>query len=136
MFLSVGKAPVKDRRLYCMRITTPEEVYYKFGVASGHSSKERMLQIAASYYDKFRETPIIKVMRDRKVDADVVFKYETTLHQFFSFYQYDAARFFPFSGSTECFTIDEDVAIQAYEATLNNEVPPNQYFKPEDIIPF
>jgi len=119
-----------------MRITTPEEVYYKFGVASGHSSKERLLQIATSYYDKFRETPVIKLMRDRKVDAETVFQYETILHKFFAFYRYDSNRFWPFDGSTECFVLDKDVAIQAYEAVLSGQVPEFEYCTEADRIPF
>ena len=135
-FLNVGKAPVKDRRLYCMRITTPDQVYYKFGVASGHSSKERLLQIAASYYDKYRETPIIKIMRDQKVDPEIVFQLETTLHRFFKFYHFNSHMYRAFDGSTECFHIDKDPAIQAYEAVLDGMVPDFTYYKPEDTIPF
>lgn len=135
-FLNVGKSPVKDRRLYCMRITTPDQIYYKFGVASGHSAKERLLQIAGSYYDIYRETPIMKIMRDQKVDAEQVFKLETTLHRFFEFYQYNGHKNRPFDGSTECFSIDKDPAIQAYEAVMAGLEPDFRYYKPEDIIPF
>ena len=135
-FLNVGKAPVKDRRLYCMRITTPGKVYYKFGVASGHSAKERLLQIAASYYDKYRETPVIKLMRDRKIDPAKVFQYETTLHRFFKFYTYDNNMYLPFDGSSECYTIDKDVAIQAYDAVIDGLEPDFQYYKDKDKIPF
>ena len=135
-FLSVGKAPVKDRRLYCMRITTPEEVYYKFGVASGHSAKERLLQIAGSYFDKYRETPVIKIMRDQKVDPELVFRYETILHKFFAFYKYNQSVYWPFDGSSECFTVDKDVAIQAYDAVMGGMVPGFEYCKVEDVIPF
>jgi hypothetical protein len=135
-FLNVGKAPTKDRRLYCMRIITPEQVYYKFGVASGHSSKERMLQIAASYYDVHRETPVIKIMRDRKVDADVVFGYENSLHKFFEFYQLCRDLNRPFDGSTECFTVEKDVAIQAYDAVIDGMIPDFKYYKEEDKLPF
>lgn len=135
-FLKVGKTPVKDRRLYCMRITTPGEVYYKFGVASGHSAKERLLQIASSYYDKYRETPVIKIMRDQKIDPEIVFKYETTLHRFFKYYSFDSNMYRAFDGSTECFTIDKDTAIQAYEAVLNGMEPDFTFYKDCDKIPF
>jgi hypothetical protein len=135
-FLKVGKSPVKDRRLYCMRITTPEQVYYKFGVASGHSAKERLIQIAASYYDTYRETPVIKLMRDRKVDADFVFKYETTLHRFFAFYKFDSHLNRSFDGSTECFSVEIDPALQAYDAVLDGMEPDFEYKKDEDKIPF
>ena len=135
-FLKVGKAPAKDRRLYCMRITTSEEVYYKFGVASGHSAKERLLQIAGSYFDKYRETPIIKIMRDQKIDPELVFKYETILHRFFKHYCYDSHMYKAFDGSSECFTIDKDTAIQAYEAVLNGMEPGFTFYKECDKIPF
>ena len=134
--LKVGQSPTKDRRLYCMRITLPESVLYKFGVASGHSSKERLLQIAGSYYDVHRETPIIKVMRDRKVNPDDVFKYETTLHRFFAFYKYNRDLNRPFDGSTECFMIDKDSAMQAYDAVIEGMVPDFEYYKDKDKIPF
>jgi len=133
-FLQVGIPHVKDRRLYCMRIITSTDTYYKFGVASGPSSKERMLQIVSSYFDRFRETPKIKIVRDRKVDGDIVFKYETILHKFFIFYQYKGST--PFSGSTELFCVSEDAAIQAYEAVVEGNIPDFQYCKSEDIIPF
>ena len=135
-FLKVGKSPIKDRRLYCMRITTPSKIFYKFVVSSGLSAKERMLQIAGSYFDVYRETPIIKIMRDRKVAADVVFKYENTLHKFFAFYRFSSNLDRPFDGSTECFLVDRDPAIQAYEAVMAGMQPDFEYCKPEDIIPF
>lgn len=135
-FIKVGQSPIKDRRLYCMRITTPDEVYYKFGVASGHSAKERLLQIAASYYDIHRETPIIKLMRDRKVDPDVVFKFENRLHKFFEHYQLCRDLNRPFDGSTECFTIEVDPALQAYDAVMAGMEPGFKYYKEEDKLPF
>ena len=132
-FLKVGTPHVKDRRLYCMRIITPTDTYYKMGVASGPSSKKRMLQIVESYFDRFRSTPIVKIVRDRKIDGDKVFRYENTLHKFFCMYKYTGT---PFDGSTECFIIDEDVAIQAYEATIEGNEPDQVYYKSKDVIPF
>lgn len=135
-FLKVGQSPNKDRRLYCMRIISDGETYYKFGVASGHSSKERMLQIVASHFDKYRETPVVKIMRDQKVDADVVFKYENVLHKFFGFYKFNSHLHKSFDGSTECFLIDRDPALQAYDAAIQGIEPDFEYYKEEDTIPF
>lgn len=131
-FLKVGVPHDKDRRLYCMRITMPDSVWFKFGVASGPSSKNRMLQIAASYYDLYRETPVIKIMRDRKIDGDVVFKKENILHKFFGMYQYTKT---PFDGSTELFDIEIDPALQAYDAVVAGDVPVHVYQKEEDQLP-
>lgn len=136
-FLKVGVSTVKDSRLYVMEITIPTgDIYYKFGKSSGLSSKERMLQICGSVFDKYRQTPAIKIIRDRKVGADVVFRYENTLHKFFSFYQFSDRLHTPFSGSSECFKIDKDVAIQAYDAVMEGLVPDFVYHKEEDQIPF
>jgi len=140
-FLTVGETPVKYRRLYLMRIILPSGmVVHKFGVASGNSSKERMLQICGSIFDKFRETPRIKLLRDRKVEADIVFKYENILHRFFSEYRYESKH--KFDGITECFVLPDDGedAIMAYEAVIDSQVPDHDYEappKPEDIdLPF
>lgn len=135
-FLKVGKSPVKDRRLYCMRIITPDGVYFKFGIASGHSAKDRMLQIAASYYDVYRETPIIKIMRDRKIDADKVFGYETTLHRFFNYYQFNRSTYRSFDGCTECFLVEIDPALQAFDAVIEGMVPDFEYYNEADTLPF
>lgn len=135
-FLRVSVAPSKDRRLYCMRIISDGKTYYKFGVASGHSAKERLLQIVASHFDKYRETPVIKIMRDQKVDSELVFKLESILHNFFAFYRFNNHVHRAFDGSTECFLIDKNQAIQAYDAVMDGLVPDFTYYKEEDQIPF
>jgi len=114
-------------------------VVHKFGVASGNSSKERMLQICSSIFDKFRCTPKIKLLRDRKVEADKVFKYENILHTYFQDHRYDSPH--KFSGVTECFVLPDDSedAIMAYEAVIDDQVPDHTYElrKPEGIdLPF
>ncbi len=131
---------MKVRRLYLMRIELPSGMLlHKIGVASHHSAKERMLTICGSIFDKFRETPKIKLVRDRKVDSEKVFKYETMLHKFFSNYQYTSKH--RFDGITECFVLPSDSAdaIQAYEAVLAGHVPESAYVMPdrsEDELPF
>jgi len=127
-FMKVGIAPTTSRRLYLMHITMPSGVVlHKFGVASGSSSKDRLLQICGSIFDKFRQTPMIKLIRDREVPAEEVFKLESTLHKFFSSYRYDSPH--KFDGVTECFVLPEDSgdAITAYELVITGEVPDFTY---------
>ena len=135
-FLKVGVAPSKERRLYLMRIKLPsDQTVFKLGVASGRSAKERMLQINGSIFDKYRETAMIKIVRDRKVDADNVFNLETSLHHFFCMYKH--SDLYKWDGVTECFTVEQDVAIQAYEAALDGvEFPKEPYCHPDEQLPF
>jgi len=103
----------------------------KIGKSSGHSSKERMQQINGSIFDKFRTTAMISIKRDREVDTDFVFKYETTLHHFFADYQYNTPH--KFDGYSECFVIPLEDAVQAYEAVISGEVPDFKYVLPEKV---
>ena len=134
MFLKVGKPQELDQRLYLLEIQIPGEKspIYKIGKASGTSAKKRLLQICGSIYDHYRITPSIRVLRDRKVDAAEVFKLETTLHRFFVHYKYDGPGF---DGRSECFMIEKDVAVQAYEATISGVTPPFLYRHPDDMLP-
>ena len=134
---STTKSKSKKTRLYCMEITTGDKTYYKFGKSSGISSKDRMLQIIGSYYDVHRETPIVKIVRDRPIDKDLVFKYETVLHQYFNFYQY-SKKLLSFSGSTECFHINKDIAVLCFEQVIEGLEPDEKepYMKDCDTIPF
>ena len=141
-FMKVGVAPVaKKQRLYIMSIELPSGMcVVKIGKASGESSKERMLQINGSIFDKFRCTAKISIKRDREVPADKVFEYERILHDFFSNYRYDSPH--KFDGVTECFVLPEDSsdAITAYELVIAGEVPDFTYTaqesKDENELPF
>jgi len=97
----------------------------KIGKASGSSSKERMLQINGSIFDKFRTTAMISIKRDREVPEDMVFKYETVLHRFFCDYQYNSKH--KFDGVSECFAIPLEDAVQAYEAVIEGSEPDFTY---------
>jgi len=137
-FLKVGSTPKIKTRLYVMEITMPTGItVVKIGKSSGHSSKERMLQICGSIFDKYRKTPMIKICRDREVDSGVVFKYETILHQFFKNYQYTNG--FKVDGGTEMFVIDTQDAIDSYDLVIQGIVPDKCYVRPpeeEEDIPF
>ena len=131
-FLSVGQEPKKGRRLYLMEITLPSKmVVVKIGVASGGNSTSRMMQIVESIYQKLRRTPMVYIKRDREVPADMVFKYESMLHQFFKAYQYESKT--RWDGVTECFTIPLEDAVQAYEAVIEGNVPDFTYEMPEVV---
>lgn len=140
-FLTVGKEPPKKKqRLYIMEITLPSGMnVVKVGKASGPSSKERMLQICSSIYDDQRTTPMIKIKRDREVDAEYVFKFENTLHRFFANYKYESKA--KWDGITECFCVPVEDVVQAYELVIEGVEPDFQYQMPstkeaEDSLPF
>jgi hypothetical protein len=140
-FLTLGAPPpAKKRRLYLMEITLPSGMQVvKCGVASGSSSKERMMQINSSIYDKFRSTAMIKIKRDKEVDGEDVFKFENSVHKFFFNYQYDTTH--KFDGCTECFCVPIEDMVQAYELIIEGVVPDFQYQMPstkeaEDSLPF
>lgn len=140
-FLTVGSdtVPKKKQRLYIMEIELPSGMkVVKIGKASGHSSKERLLQINGSIFDKFRCTAKMSLKRDREVPYDDVFKYETILHRFFANYTYEHKT--KFDGITECFTIPVEDAVQAYEAVIEGAEPDFVYVMPdpveEDCPPF
>lgn len=129
-FIKVGAAPVpKKQRLYLLDIELPSGMRVtKIGKASGHSSKERMLQINSSIFDKFRCTAKISIKRDREVDADLVFKYENTLHRFFCDYKYNTPH--KWDGCTEAFVIPIEDAVTAYELVIEGHEPDFTYTLP------
>ena len=129
-FLKVGGKPtVKKQRLYLLEIELPSGMQVvKIGKASGSSSKERMLQINGSIFDKFRCTAKISIKRDREVPADQVFEFETLLHRFFVACKYESKT--KWDGVTECFCIPIDDAVQAYEAVIDGNVPEHVYALP------
>jgi len=107
------------RRLYILDITFKSGMkVIKIGVSSGKDSLDRMLQIQRDYYHKYRCTFICNIKRDRPVDKELVFKYETILHKFFSEYQYVPK--IAFDGSTELFAIPVNAAVEVYEYLLEN----------------
>ncbi len=116
---SAKRSKNKDkRRLYIMRFVLPEcdEVVYKIGVTSGGSAKLRLLEIIGSYFDKYRLTPVVKIVRDRAV-TDSVFMREKILHAMFSDCSYKPNK--KFSGSTEFFIgVDEVKLIKEYERVV------------------
>jgi len=118
-----------------MRIELPSGlIVHKFGVASGKSAKERMLQINGSIFDKFRETAKIRIVRDREIPSEDVFKMENTLHRFFKYNRYTTKH--TFDGVTECFVLptNSEDAVQAYEAVIEGNVPDFFYEMPEIVV--
>ena len=140
-FLKVGVEPKqKKQRLYILDIELPSGMKVtKIGKASGNSSKERMLQINGSIFDKLRCTAKISIKRDREVDADMVFRFENTLHRFFANYKYNSKE--KWDGVTECFCVPVEDVIQAYELVIEGVEPDFVYQMPdtkedEDTLPF
>lgn len=104
-------------RLYVLEITVDGKVVYKIGKASGHSSKQRMLQIIGSYFDVYRVTPVVKIVKD-KVCTDV-FKKETMCHQELVEYRFRPEKVF--SGCTELFDVDKEVVLEVYKRILESQ---------------
>lgn len=117
--LKVKRVRKDHNRLYIMRFILPEYdgFVYKIGKTSGHNAKNRMLSIISSYFDAYRETPVVKIVRDREV-VDGVFDKESALHEFFKGYSYKPDK--SFSGKTELFTgISEEELVARYEECLS-----------------
>ena len=69
-----------------------------------------MLQIIGSYFDVYRVTPIIKVVKDKEVSN--VFEKETKCHHALAEWQYTPDK--AFSGSTEIFLVDKEKVLEVY----------------------
>ena len=136
---SVTDKPVERLYLFYIQFKSGLHVV-KIGKSSGKDSLDRMMQIQRDYYQKYRYTFICKIKRDRVVDD--VFKYEAELHRFFKDYQYEAK--IPFDGSTECFVVNYEAALDVFEYLLENglgsldgiEFNPDAYVVDEDELPF
>jgi hypothetical protein len=103
-------------RLYILEIMIGDTLVYKVGKASGHSCKQRMLQIIGSYFDVYRVTPIIKVVKDKEVSN--VFEKETKCHHALAEWQYIPEK--AFSGSTELFLVDKEKVLEVYKDVLQS----------------
>lgn len=103
-------------RLYIMEIVVDDTTVYKVGKASGHSSKQRMLQIIGSYFDAYRVTPVVKIVKDKEVTN--VFEKETKCHHALAEWKFIPTK--AFSGSTECFNVDKDKVLEVYKDVLQS----------------
>ena len=115
-WFNVKKGEESIERLYVLEITVDDKVVYKVGKSSGHSSKQRMLQIIGSYFDAYRVTPVVKIVKD-KVCTDV-FKKETKCHQELAEYKFRAEKVF--SGCQELFDVDKEVVLEVYKRILES----------------
>lgn len=116
-WFKVNKTNTDIERLYILEINIEGTIVYKVGKASGHSCKQRMLQIVGSYFDVYRCTPVVSVVRDREcID---VFKKETKCHHELKEYQHVPPK--TFTGSTELFEVDKEKVIEVYERVLANK---------------
>lgn len=116
-WLKVKKDFENVDRLYILEIQIGETVVYKVGKASGHSCKQRMLQIIGSYFDVYRVTPIIKVVKDKEVSN--VFDKETKCHHALAEWQYTTDKVF--SGSTEVFKVDKEKVLEVYNEIVKDD---------------
>ena len=113
-WFNVKKGEETAERLYVLEITVDDKVVYKVGKASGHSSKARMLQIIGSYFDAYRVTPIIRIIKDKACKD--VFGKETKCHQELVNYRYIPDK--TFSGCTEIFNVDKEAVLEVYKRVL------------------
>lgn len=104
-------------RLYILEIVVDGNIVYKIGKASGNNCKQRMLQIVGSYFDVYRVTPVIKVVRDRACTD--VFAKETKCHNELALFRYVSDEIF--SGHTELFKTSKEKVVEVYERILGCE---------------
>ena len=103
-------------RLYIMEIVVGETTVYKVGKASGHNSKQRMLQIIGSYFDVYRVTPVVRIIKDKEVKN--VFEKETKCHHALAEWQYKFDK--AFSGHTEIFNVTKEKVLEVYKDVLQS----------------
>lgn len=116
-WLKVKKDFENVDRLYILEIQIGETVVYKVGKASGHSCKQRMLQIIGSYFDVYRVTPIIKVVKDKEVSN--VFDKETKCHHALAEWKYESEK--KFSGCQELFKVDKEKVLEVYNEIVKDD---------------
>ena len=87
---------------------------YKVGKASSNSSKKRMLEIIGSYFDTYRVTPMVRIVRDRVCED--VFTKEAECHKRLKEFAYASEK--AFSGHTEVFRCSKEDVIAVYEEVL------------------
>ena len=113
-WFNIKKGDESTERLYVLEIVVDGTVVYKVGKASGHSSKARMLQIIGSYFDAYRVTPVVKIVKDTACTE--VFEKETLCHQELVEYKYVPDK--TFSGCTEVFKADKEAVLEVYKRVL------------------
>ena len=113
-WFNVKKSEESTERLYVLEMIIDDKIVYKVGKASGHSSKARMLQIVGSYFDAYRVTPVVKIVKDTACSE--VFEKETLCHQELVEYRYTPEK--TFSGCTEIFLIEKEVVLEVYKRIL------------------
>ena len=113
-WFNIKKGDESTERLYVLEMVVDGTVVYKVGKASGHSSKARMLQIVGSYFDAYRVTPVVKIVKDTACTE--VFEKETLCHQELAEYKYVPDKVF--SGVTEIFKVDKEAVLEVYKRVL------------------
>ena len=113
-WFNVKKGDESVERLYVLEMIIDGTIVYKVGKASGHSSKARMLQIIGSYFDAYRITPVVKIIKDTACTG--VFEKETLCHQELAEYRYVPEKVF--SGVTEIFKAEKEVVLEVYKRIL------------------
>ena len=113
-WFNIKKGDENTERLYVLEMVVDGIVVYKVGKASGHSSKARMLQIIGSYFDAYRVTPVVKIVKDTACSE--VFEKEILCHQELAEYRYVPEKVF--SGVTEIFKAEKEVVLEVYRRIL------------------
>ena len=73
-----------------------------------------MLQIIGSYFDVYRVTPVVKIVKDKEVKN--VFEKETKCHHVLAEWQFVPEK--AFSGSSELFNIDKEKVLEVYNKVV------------------
>jgi len=118
----------KERKVYMMLFDIDDSIYYKIGVTEHGDPIDRLLQIARSFYMKFRYIPSCTVKRFRS--TTIAYKAESKLHKLLKEYKLELDPDDTFDGCTEFFTdIPQDKIIKLYEEVLDKAKLYDKYIK-------
>ena len=111
----VSRGLVKEDEgiVYLLEIHLEDKVLVKIGITQ-RKIEERVVEILASIFQKYRLFPYCRPKRFKKTDR--IFEKEAELHRYFKDRSYKTEH--KFGGSSEMFDIPLDEAVEVYEKVL------------------
>jgi hypothetical protein len=109
--------------LYLLELHMEDTILIKIGITF-RSIESRVLEILSAVHDKYRYYPHCKQLRFKKVDNPL--SKEEILHNYFCDYNYRPKH--EFSGYTELFAVDRNVAKEAYDKLLDGILEDDRYY--------
>ena len=115
----VAKKDSTEGILYVLLIELGEDTVVKIGLTRRRDIADRVAEILTSVFRRWRYFP--KCTPKRFTWTTNVAGKEKALHKLFKHSRYKSTH--KFSGSTECFTVDVDTAIAAYDKLVEADRP-------------